>query len=292
MTISTFDFTVSAADQAKYAAGDYSNDDFWAVIKHHMSLFPEHGDAGIYTYFNIFPSAVSGAQTFTMLPYFAPGKTVAEVTALLASLVSTAADHNITITPKTVLYPGFKQAWAAGFPKETVGLWNVQSGSRLFPRQNWATDASFDTTFAAIRDVVAKSYMVGFNIAPTLAAGGVTADETAVNPAWRNTVLHAITGTLWDASIRDFDVIDQYRSNFTNGPMEQWREVTPGSGAYLGESDTYEPDWRQAFYGDKYDKLYQIKQKFDPKGVFFAETAIGSEDWKAGDDRLGRLCRV
>lgn len=61
MTISTFNFTVSDADKAKYAVNDYSNDDFWAVIKHQMSLFPEHADAGIYAYFNIFPTAVAGA---------------------------------------------------------------------------------------------------------------------------------------------------------------------------------------------------------------------------------------
>jgi len=292
VTISTFNFSVSETDMTKYAVSDYSNDDFWAVIKHYLSLFPEHADAGIYSYFNIFPSAVAGAQTFTMLPYFAPGKSVAEVDALLASLVSTAAAHGIAITPNTVQYPGFQQAWAAGFPKEMVGLWNTQSGSRLFPRKNWATDASFDTTFAAVRKVVASSFLIGFNIAPTLAAGGVTADETAVNPAWRETVFHAITGTLWDPSLRDFSVIDQYRSNFTNGPMEEWRQVTPGAGAYLAEADTFEPDWRQAFYGYKYAELYSIKRKYDPRGVFFAETAVGAEDWKAGDDRLGRLCRV
>jgi len=118
-----------------------------------------------------------------MFPYFAPGKSVAEVNALLASLLSKAAGHGIAITPNTVQYPGFKQASSAGFPKEAIGTYNGQSGSRLFPRKNWATTTSFDTTFAAIRDVVSKSYLIGFNIAPTLAAGDVTADETAVNPA-------------------------------------------------------------------------------------------------------------
>lgn len=105
-------------------------------------------------------------------------------------------------------------------------------------------------------------------------------------------MFHAITGKLWDTSLRDLTVIRELQRNLTNGPMEQWRKVTPGSGSYLGEPDIYEPDWRQAFYGDKYNKLYQLKRKYDPKGVFFAETAVGSEDWKAGDNKLGRLCRV
>jgi hypothetical protein len=263
------------------------------VIKHYLSLFPEHADQGIYSYWNIFPnSSPSGSQTFTMLPYFAPNKTVEEVNALVQSLVDTASAHKITIEPKTVAYSNFYDAWKAGFPKETVGSWAVQSGSRLFPRENWASNDTWDTTFDAIREVVSASYMIGFNIAPTLAAGGVTADENAVNPAWRTTVLHAITGTLWDDSLRNFTTIRQYQHDFTYGPMQLWRDVSPGSGAYLAESDTNEPDWQQAFFGDKYAKLYSLKKKYDSGGVFFAETAVGAEDWKAGDDRLGRLCRV
>ncbi|KAA8910824.1 hypothetical protein FN846DRAFT_938100 [Sphaerosporella brunnea] len=292
VTISTFNFTASAADVAKYDSGDYSNDDFWAVIKHYLSLFPEHADQGIYSYWNIFPSyTVKGAQTFTMQPYFAVGKTVAQVNALLQSLVDTASAHGITIHPNTVHYPSFYEGWKAGFPKETVGLYTSQPGSRLFPRANWAND-TWDTTFDAIRQVVSASFMIGFNIAPSLTAGGVTEDENAVNPAWRNTVLHAIAGVMWDASIRNFTLIREYQRNFTHGPMQLWRDLTPGSGAYLGEADINEPDWQQAFYGCKYSKLYSIKKKYDLSGVFFAETAVGSEDWKAGNDRLGRLCRV
>jgi hypothetical protein len=227
-----------------------------------------------------------------MLPYFAPGKTVAEVNALLQSLVDTATAHGVTLVPNTVGYSNFYDAWKAGFPKETVGIYSGQTGSRLFPRENWASNDTWDTTFNAVREVVSSSYMIGFNIAPTLAAGGVTADENAVNPAWRKTVFHAIAGALWDPSLRNFTTIRQYQHDFTYGPMQLWRDISPGAGAYLGEADTYEPDWQQAFYGSKYARLYQIKQKYDRTGVFFAETAVGAEDWKAGDDRLGRLCRV
>ena len=45
-------------------------------------------------------------------------------------------------------------------------------------------------------------------------------------------------------------------------------------------------------------KLLEIKKKWDPKGVFYATTAVGRENWvvKDGDQgaqtQNGRLCRV
>ena len=39
-----------------------------------------------------------------------------------------------------------------------------------------------------------------------------------------------------------------------------------------------EPNFQQALYGSDYQKLYNIKQKWDSEGVFYAITAVGSED--------------
>ena len=54
-----------------------------------------------------------------------------------------------------------------------------------------------------------------------------------------------------------------------------------------------------AFYGDsKYPRLYALKNKLDPYGLFYAPTAVGSEDWYVTDQiewlptQNGRLCRV
>ena len=56
------------------------------------------------------------------------------------------------------------------------------------------------------------------------------------------------------------------------------------------QADPNQPDWKQAFYGSNYDALYQIKQKYDPQHIFYAPTAVGSEDWQVMGD--GRLCSV
>lgn len=65
----------------------------------------------------------------------------------------------------------------------------------------------------------------------------------------------------------------------------------------MSEADLIEPNLQQAFYGSNYPRLYRLKEKYDPSGVFFALTAVGSEDWEVlSEDGLwnnnGRLCRV
>jgi hypothetical protein len=83
----------------------------------------------------------------------------------------------------------------------------------------------------------------------------------------------------------------------TNTILGAWRETCPDSGAYMSESAILEPNFQQAFYGSNYDQLYSLKQKYDPFGVLYAPTAVGSEDWTVTSadglpDQNGRLCRV
>lgn len=83
--------------------------------------------------------------------------------------------------------------------------------------------------------------------------------------------MHGIVGTMWAENATAAE-IQAARDDLTYVQIQKWRDVTPGSGAYLGESDIREPNFQQAFYGSNYARLYQLKQKYDPKGVFFART--------------------
>jgi hypothetical protein len=58
----------------------------------------------------------------------------------------------------------------------------------------------------------------------------------------------------------------------------------------MNEADVYTPDFQRAFYGENYARLLLIKKKYDQEHIFYAETAVGSEDWVAEPD--GRLCRA
>lgn len=55
------------------------------------------------------------------------------------------------------------------------------------------------------------------------------------------------------------------------------RDATPGAGTYSNESDYFEPDWQQAFWGTNYDRLLTIKRKVDPDNLFRVHNGVGSE---------------
>lgn len=63
--------------------------------------------------------------------------------------------------------------------------------------------------------------------------------------------------------------------------VDQLRTVTGQTGAYVSESNYFEKDFQQAYWGTNYPRLLQIKRKYDPDGRFFAHNGVGSEHWSA-----------
>jgi len=63
--------------------------------------------------------------------------------------------------------------------------------------------------------------------------------------------------------------------------MGELRVLAPGKGAYVSESDFFQPDWRRAFWGSNYARLASIKAKYDPAGLFFVHHGVGSDAWSA-----------
>jgi FAD/FMN-containing dehydrogenase len=61
--------------------------------------------------------------------------------------------------------------------------------------------------------------------------------------------------------------------------MGELRRLVPAPGSYVSESDYFEADWRQAFWGANYPRLKAVKDKVDPDGLFFVHHGVGSEEW-------------
>ncbi|RFU75265.1 6-hydroxy-d-nicotine oxidase [Trichoderma arundinaceum] len=80
------------------------------------------------------------------------------------------------------------------------------------------------------------------------------------------------------------------QNELQNEIMPILEKVTPGAGAYKNEANWAQKDFQEAFYGGTYPKLIQIKQKWDPEGILYALTGVGSEKWVTDGD--GRLCPV
>jgi hypothetical protein len=63
--------------------------------------------------------------------------------------------------------------------------------------------------------------------------------------------------------------------------MTELRNLVPNPGAYVAESNFFEDMWQDSFWGPNYARLLEVKNKYDPGGLFFAHHGVGSERWSA-----------
>ncbi|KAF2871466.1 hypothetical protein BDV95DRAFT_493711 [Massariosphaeria phaeospora] len=270
-------------------------DRFWAATKAFVDRSGNDPDNGTYSYFKVSPNGNGKDYMFNMQPFFAPGKTASQTNTLLATYFSKLTSLNVPFSPKITEYKNFYSAWQAEFPLEPQSDVQTVLGSRLIPRSNFASEVGRNITFNVLRTTVeAGQTVLGFNFAPTLAVAGNP--DNAVNPAWRSSVLHAITTRRVNPKSSTTEILSA-RNSFTNGTMQKWRDITPGSGSYLNEADRLEPSWQQSFWGDKYARLLAIKKELDRKDVFWAHNAVGSEGWAVSSvdglpNENGKLCVV
>ena len=63
--------------------------------------------------------------------------------------------------------------------------------------------------------------------------------------------------------------------------MSQLRALVPDPGSYVSESNYFEKGWQRSYWGSNYSRLAEIKNKYDPDGLFFVHNGVGSEQWSA-----------
>ncbi|KAL8995205.1 MAG: hypothetical protein Q9188_006871 [Gyalolechia gomerana] len=127
-----------------------------------------------------------------------------------------------------------------------------------------------------------------------LVGGGQVARDGAdpfsgVNPAWRRSYVHNIVARGWAPGANEATRNAVY-SDITNVKVRAMKDLAPDTGAYMNEADRFDPDYLADFYGRNVAKLSAIKRKYDPDGIFYCPTCIGSDQWQ--EDSTGRLCRV
>ncbi|CEL09795.1 hypothetical protein ASPCAL12924 [Aspergillus calidoustus] len=118
---------------------------------------------------------------------------------------------------------------------------------------------------------------------------GKTPVDNALNPAWRETVVHLISEQEWDDTLPD-EVAEEVIKEMTYGKGYALRQLAPDSGSYINEANPYEPDWQWSFWGPNYPRLEAIKQKYDPDNILWCRSCVGSE--QLVQHQNGSLCRA
>jgi hypothetical protein len=107
-----------------------------------------------------------------------------------------------------------------------------------------------------------------------------------MNPAWRNTLTHFIVVEGWPDGIAQSWIDSVYHD--VGDKAQQLRDLSPETGAYVNEADSYEPEWQRAFFGEHYKKLMEVKARYDPRNVLWCRRCVGSE--ALVEELDGRLC--
>ncbi len=153
-------------------------------------------------------------------------------------------------------------------------------------------DALFD---ASRHGVLALHLNKGLAGAPpeALAAAGDTAMNPAVLDAFALVICAAAGPPAYPGVPgHEPDVQEaRRRARAVQATMDALRRRVMVVGAYLAESDYFEPQWQQAFWGANYPRLLAVKDRYDPDGLFVVHHGVGSERWSADGFRLARRAR-
>ncbi|KAL4868327.1 hypothetical protein BDV12DRAFT_209295 [Aspergillus spectabilis] len=268
--------------------------EFWEAIAQFHAHLPALSDAGGAGYYYIFPqlpwvdnTTISGFIASIMFPNQTDVSKVDQAVApLLKQLKATSA---VTTQYAVMPLPSI-DALISGVliteDADTTGSIALV-GSRLFSRDLLTSEDGPERLSSTLRGLLGPGQVATGHIV----AGGAVAQnrriDSALNPAWRRTATHITIGHSWDpnASLAEQEAIknsmwrDVDRLRSVEGPQSM--------GAYLNEANAYEKDFQTSFWGSNYPRLYAIKQKWDPAGLFITRSGVGSEDWDAEG-----LCRV
>src|SRR5271163_1462172 len=143
-----------------------------------------------------------------------------------------------------------------------------------------------DALFAAAKPFgVSLHCNRGFARAPADAIAA--ARDTPMNPAVVDAFALMIAAA-WGQSAypgvpgHEPDVADaQAKAAAVTASMDELRKLLPRVGSYVWETDFFQPNWQDAFWGDNYARLRAVKDKYDRDGLFFLHHGVGSESWSA-----------
>ncbi|KAK5994153.1 VAO-type flavoprotein oxidase [Cladobotryum mycophilum] len=279
---------VTTSKVAFATSRDVSNETFWLGVKELFSHFDGFGDAGFYTYMHLqrdYNGASYGLEIESMV---APNMSIAGYHEVTEPFFDRLTELGIPFknVPKNyaTVHPALKEAWPADI--DHIGTMYGSWATRLFPTEIWNDPAGFNSSFDAVRKVAEAGYPIAaWQIAP----GNPSQANNAVNPAFRHARAFFSSGVMFPTNATPSQMTASYKELRAN-ILDPWREAAPASsfgGSYLNEGSVMEPYWQDDFYGSHYPELLRIKQKWDPNGLFYATTGVGSDDWEVRTQEQG-----
>ncbi|KAK0625512.1 hypothetical protein B0T17DRAFT_532977 [Bombardia bombarda] len=220
-----------------------------------------------------------------------PGGTGADVASALAPYLETLKSLNVTpVQYDTGDSPGFYEHFERW--QTDVYTTNSSQGSRLIPRSTVTDPVKVSTLVSAMKvvlqDTTVTPFIAGISNNFQYARAGVKPGSNAVFPQWRDAIFTINMVAAFEADVSSAEL--KRIQVLINDWQKQFRSITPGAGSYMNEAIYDYEFWKEDYYGSTYDRLLQIKKKYDPDFILWAHAAVGSDAMTVASD--GRLCRV
>ncbi|KAI2629958.1 FAD-binding domain-containing protein [Hypoxylon sp. NC1633] len=168
--------------------------------------------------------------------------------------------------------------------------------TRIIPRKIFESDAGI----TKLMDFMTAIQSLGFDPrkfycpvdTPFVVDGATKSEEgyrtgsaTSVQPAWYNGLWSISTSlTLpWNAS---YAQRLQSLTAITKSTILAEELTGVEGGTYPNEANPFTQNWRQSWWGDNYEALRAIKNKYDPEGLLKCWKCVGFEDNDISSDRF------
>ena len=265
---------------------------FWSAIQTWYQQIPG---------FNLVPgfsaSWIFSSELFRLTAATLPGGSTLDIDAVLQDFYQAMQALNMTfLTKETIIKTSFVELYDSLVPPSLADASfpsNNTIGSRLVPAAV-VQDKLIDL-LEVYRNILQDETVPGLTVVGgtsnnvSYANVGVEPDSNAVLPAWRDALLSSSAAVSFPDNTTFQDL------QFIQAKVNTWQDwvkaLTPGSGSYINEATYDNPDWKSDYYGQNYERLLRVKEKYDGNFTLWQYASVGADVyWQ--ENAEGRLCRL
>ncbi|KAL4923634.1 putative isoamyl alcohol oxidase [Aspergillus undulatus] len=281
VTVKAFPSEIVSGASVAFSTKNLSDTAYINALDHFHRLLPAMIDAGTTVIYQILPG------TFLINPLTAYNQTSAQVEAILTPFLNelTALDIKYTVSyTEHDSYYDFYEKYMGPLPNGNLGVGEFTYGGRLLPRS--VVESNPKGLSTAIYNITSQGVVavgVGLDVSRTNDV------DNAIFAPWREAAVTMQIGITFNNTAPWSQLLAE-QETMTEELVPLLEAVTPGGGAYENESNFRQPNWKEVFFGSNYEKLAQIKAKWDPSNFFYVLKGVNSDYWTVSDS--GRMCKA
>ncbi|KAI0869257.1 FAD binding domain-containing protein [Hypoxylon argillaceum] len=283
LPIHVFNFIANFTGPSALGNDTMNNTALRDILTAHANNQPDWSAQLVTGQIEYFPEKVS---VNLVLPYGDDGSKLKSATASFSQFLGNRTDLAVSSHGYVsyVNYAAYLDVTAADAKvTEPSGIFSLLS-TRLIPREVFASPSTVDELVDGVMQGIATARsllnLTGTQIVPETPVTNLDSSQsTSVHPAWRTALWHVIHVGEWLEPLED-DVMQRTTQGFLK-LIEPLKELSPGGGAYLNEANYLEPDWQQTYFGSNYERLLEVKEKYDPSHIFDCYKCVG---WRGQEE--------